>query len=78
MSSESGDEDHYDDNSDWRFHQKWRVGVLEDCVNNTIAFVDIRIILDGNAAENIQAIILKNISLLQKLRKSHFETLVKN
>jgi len=61
VSSENGDEDHYDDNSDRRPHQKWRVKALEDCVNDTLVFVDIRVILDGHAAKNVQAIILKNI-----------------
>lgn len=61
MSSESGNEDHYDDTSDRRFHQKRCVGTLEYPMNDTLAFVDIRVIRDGNAAENIQAIILKNI-----------------
>jgi len=60
VSSENGDKDHYDDNSDRRPHQKWRIKALENCVNNTLVFIDIRVIL-GHAAENVQAIILKNI-----------------
>lgn len=60
MSSESGDEDHYNDSSDRHPHQKRRVEAVEHRVNDTLAF-DIRVdILDRNAAENIQAIILKH------------------
>lgn len=50
MSYENGDKDHYDDHSDRCLHQKRRIGTLEDFMNDTIAFVDISIILDGNAA----------------------------
>lgn len=53
MSNESGDEDHYDDHSDRRIHQKRRVGSLKDFMNDTITLIDIPIILNGNAAENI-------------------------